>query len=755
MKKQLIIIFLLCLSVKGISQIPFDGSDSYATPPIGFGQSEFENPLINSINREPYGVTSISFPTETEALQVKRSSSSRYRSLNGTWKFKFITDWDNLPSDFMKAETNDDSWDNIPVPSTWEMKGYGDQVYCGQGYEFRPVNPPFVPRKDNHIALYRKTFEVPASWEGQNVLIHFAGVRGAFYLYVNGKKVGYNEDGGTLPAVFDMTPFLKKGKNQLAVQVLRWSDGSYLEDQDHWRFHGITRDVYIESHPDVFIQDFAVITDLDKDYKDAKLRIRPVISSKKTVDVSDWMLEARLYTKEGTPALGVNMSMPVKTITTEKYQQNFSLAKYLEANVKAPLLWSSETPNLYIIVLTLKDHKGNVVEARSSRIGFRKVEFKNKHELCVNGKREYIYGVNRHDHDAWEGKTVPYERMVQDVTLMKRFGFNSVRTSHYPADPAFYDLCDEYGIYVMDEANVETCGADAELSNNEWWLFAQMERVAGMVKRDKNHPSIIFWSLGNESGVGANNAARASWVKDYDPTRLVHFEAYMHNGGSRQYGYGIDFMKTNRPAVNPPEPPAVDVVSTMYPSVEGIIKLATQEGETRPVLMCEYAHAKGNALGNHQEYWNAVKKYPRLIGGYIWDWVDQSVIRKDSVTGKEYFSSLNGTNGLVFADRKIKPAINECKKIYQHIRFDYSNGELTIRNEYNYLPLSTFRFSWKLMAGGELIKKGELTDIEAFPGTSARVKIDTGYSDAGQKGEFILEINACLKENTIWAYKGF
>ena len=253
MKKQLIIIFLLCLSVRGFHKYLLM-VDSYATPPIGFGQSEFENPLINSINREPYGATSISFPTETEALQVKRSSSSRYQSLNGTWKFKFITDWDNLPSDFMKAETNDDSWDNIPVPSTWEMKGYGDQVYCGQGYEFRPVNPPFVPRKDNHIALYRKTFEVPASWEGQNVLIHFAGVRGAFYLYVNGKKVGYNEDGGTLPAVFDMTPFLKKGKNQLAVQVLRWSDGSYLEDQDHWRFHGITRDVYIESRPDVFLR---------------------------------------------------------------------------------------------------------------------------------------------------------------------------------------------------------------------------------------------------------------------------------------------------------------------------------------------------------------------------------------------------------------------------------------------------------------------------------------------------------------------
>lgn len=755
MKKQLIILFLLCLAFSVFSQekpLPANASPAYNTPPIGFGQSEFENPLINSINREPYGATSISFPTGKEALQVKRSASSRYKSLNGTWKFKFITEWENLPADFMKVGLNDSTWDDISVPSTWEMKGYGEQVYCGQGYEFRPINPPFVPRKDNHIALYRKTFEVPASWTGQNVLVHFAGVRGAFYLFVNGEKVGYNEDGGTLPAVFEITSYLKKGENQLSVQMLRWGDGSYLEDQDHWRFHGITRDVYIESRPDVFIQDFAVITDLDKDYKDAKLRIRPVISNKKTVDVSDWMLEVKLYSADGAPALGVDLSMPVETISTEKYQQNFSLAKYLEADIKAPLLWSSETPNLYTIVLTLKDNKGNVIESRSSRIGFRKVEFKGS-ELHVNGKREYIYGVNRHDHDAWEGKTVPYERMVQDVTLMKQFGFNSVRTSHYPADPAFYDLCDEYGIYVMDEANVETCGADAELSNNELWLFAQMERVAGMVKRDKNHPSIIFWSLGNESGVGANNAARASWVKDYDPIRLLHFEAYLHNGGSRQYGYGIDFMKTNRPVVNPPEPPAVDVVSTMYPSVEGIIKLATQEGETRPVLMCEYAHAKGNALGNHQEYWDAVKKYPRLIGGHIWDWVDQSVIRKDTVTGKEYFSSINGTNGLVFADRKIKPAIYECKKIYQHINFDYINGELVIKNEYNYLPLSSFNFSWKLMVDGETIKKGELTNVEALPGTSAKVKIDTGYSE--QIGEVILEVNVYLKEDTLWASKGF
>jgi len=305
----------------------------------------------------------------------------------------------------------------------------------------------------------------------------------------------------------------------------------------------------------------------------------------------------------------------------------------------------------------------------------------------------------------------------------------------------------------MDEANVETCGADAELSNNEMWLFAQIERVAGMVKRDINHPSVIFWSLGNESGVGYNNAARAEWVKDYDPTRPIHFEAYLHNGGSRQYGYGLDFMKTNRPAVNPPEPPTVDMVSTMYPSVEGIIKLATQETEIRPVLMCEYAHAKGNALGNHKEYWDAVKKYPRLIGGYIWDWVDQSIIQKDSLTGKEYFSSMNGTNGLIFADRKVKPALYECKKIYQQINFEYSNNELLIRNEYNYLPLSSFDFSWKLMDNGKIIKEGKLNGIDALPGYVSKAKIDANYS--GQEGEIALEVNAYLKESAVWAPEGF
>lgn len=745
--------FLLLLICNANAQIPFDGLDVYNTKKLDFNHKEYENPLINSINREPYVATSISFSSEIEALKLTRSQSSRHRSLNGKWKFKFIKDWDKLPVDLMSQNINDKSWDNIPVPSTWEALGYGPQVYTGGGYEFRPVNPPFVPRENNHIGIYARDFDIPEVWNNKNIIMNFAGVRGAFYLYINGKKVGYSED-GTLPAMFDISPYLRIGNNRVFVKVLRWSDGSYLEDQDHWRFHGICRDVSLEMRPDVYISDFAVLTELDKNYENALLRIRPVISRSKRVDVAGWNITAKLFDYNGKPFSKVKMTMPVTVFTSEKYQQNYWLAKYMETSVDKPDLWSAETPNLYKMVLTLTDSSGNVIESRSCAVGFRKVEFKNG-QLLVNGKKEYIYGVNRHEHNAWKGKTVPYEDMVRDLKLMKQHGINSVRTSHYPNSPEFYDLCDRYGVYVMDEANVETCGADAEISNNDVWLYAQQERVSGMVKRDKNHPSIIFWSLGNESGVGSNHAARAAWVKDYDPTRPVHFEAYLHNGGSKQYGNGIDFMLTNRPAVYPKEPVAVDMISTMYPSIEGLINLATQKDENRPVLMCEYAHAKGNSLGNHKEYWDVIRKYPRLIGGYIWDWMDQSMVRKDSITGKEYFTSLTATNGLIGADGSVRPSLQECKKIYQSIAFAYDSvsKKLTIKNLYNYVHLSDFNFQWTLKSNGQIIQTTPLKEINIMPGDSISFPIN--YNSGKLSGEVILEINAVLKNETIWAKAGF
>jgi beta-galactosidase len=315
-KKITITVIFPFISIAGFAQIFSDGSENFSTSPLSFDREEYENPLINSVNREPYATTSISFATEKEALQVTRSSSSRYKSLNGQWRFKLLEDRSLFSPDLMATNCDDRSWDTIPVPSTWELLGYGDKVYCGGNYDFRPVNPPFVPRKENHTGLYRTRFEVPDAWN-DNVLIHFEGVRGAFYLYINGNKVGYNEDGGTLPAVFDITPYLVKGENQLSLQVLRWSDGSYLEDQDHWRFHGVCRNVYLETRPDVFIRDFAVFTELNEHYTDARLRIRPTVSSNKTIDVEGWTLEAKLYSTDGQPVHGIAMTIPVSTLTRE------------------------------------------------------------------------------------------------------------------------------------------------------------------------------------------------------------------------------------------------------------------------------------------------------------------------------------------------------------------------------------------------------------------------------------------------------
>ncbi|MGI6313962.1 MAG: glycoside hydrolase family 2 TIM barrel-domain containing protein [Candidatus Cryptobacteroides sp.] len=722
------------------AQIPFDGQENYVTHPLKRNIPEYENPLVSSLGREPYSATSISFPDIERALNIKRDSSPRYYSLNGEWNFSF---YKNLNS------TKPEESSKIAVPSTWEALGYGEQIYCGGGYEFRPVNPPYVPVENNNIGVYHTEFSVPATWNGGDILIHFEGVRGAHYVYINGKEIGYNED-GTLPSVFNITDDIINNEiNKLEVKVLRWSDGSYLEDQDHWRFHGIYRNVYLEWRPKVFISDFFVETRLDDSYSSAILRVRPKISSATTLDVSDWTINASLYTWDNIKVSEITDE--IYKYASEKYQDNYFLGKYIEIPVERPKLWSAETPNLYKLVLSL-EQSGSIVESRSCAVGFRSVEFKGG-ELFVNGKREFIKGVNKHEHNPWNGKTVDEAQIRQDLKLMKQHNFNSVRTSHYPNIPLFYYLCDIYGLYVMNEANVETCGADAELSNNEMWLQCQLERVSGMVRRDKNHPSILFWSLGNESGYGPNHGARAEWVKEYDPNRYIHFEAYLANGGSKQYGYGKDFMLNNRPDVNPSEPAPVDIISTMYPSIEDVIALATQEGESRPVVMCEYAHAKGNSVGNFKEYWEAIRQYPRLIGGYIWDWKDQSMIRKDA-KGKEYFSSLTATNGLLWADQTPKPSILECKKIQQNINFlfDDKTSIITLENLYNYRNLNEFIYKWKLLSDGKQVRDGSFEVASCKPGekTSVHLKISI------PKGtEIVLQVSAILKKDELWANAGF
>lgn len=738
MKKFVAVISLFFTGVAVLSaQIPFDGQENYCTPPVKASMAPNENPLVTSLGREPYSATSISFANMDEALKLRVEKSSRYVSLDGRWKFEFIKDALH-PQDKVVAE--------IDVPSTWEAKGFGEQIYCGGGYEFRPVNPPYTPVLDNNIGVYEREFSVPETWDG-DVLLHFKGIRGAHFVYVNGKEVGYNED-GALPSVFNISKYIcGGGSNTLTVKVLRWSDGSYLEDQDHWRFHGIYRGVYLEMRPKMHISDFYIETCLDENYKDALLRIRPVISADDSKYSRGGSIRASLYDMENN--LVAEIEDDALKYAGEKYQHNYYLGKYLEIPVCSPKLWSAETPNLYKVVLTLS-WNGQVMEYRSSVVGFRKVEFKGG-ELYVNGHREFVKGVNKHEHHPYDGKTVSEEQMVRDISLMKQHNFNSVRTSHYPNDPLFYHLCDIYGLYVMDEANVETCGADAELSNNPLWLFSQMERAAGMVIRDKNHPSVLFWSLGNESGFGPNHSARAAWVKDYDPTRFIHFEAYLANGGSKQYGYGKDFMLANRPAVNPKEPAMVDMISTMYPSVDDVIALATQDFEDRPVIMCEYAHAKGNSVGNFKEYWEAIKTYPRLIGGYIWDWKDQSMVRKDS-KGNEYFTALTATNGLVTAMQELKPGILECKQIQQNIRFNMDGGTLVVANEYIYTNLDQFYFVVDLVDDGKIVQSLSFNDVKCEP--SCSVSLKPSFTKKAS-GESYIRVSARLKNAQLWAPAGY
>lgn len=735
-----ILISALLLTTSVFAQIPFDGQENYVTPYLTWSQEEYQNPLINSVGCEPYTATSISFPDPKSALQIRCERSDRFLSLNGRWSFSF---YENLDSPTPL------STDTIQVPSTWEAVGYGEQIYCGGGYEFAPyVNPPFVPVKDNNVGVYSTRFTVPEEWKDMETLIHFEGIRGAHYIYLNGEKIAYNED-GALPTVVSLDKYLRPGENELTVKVLRWSDGSYLEDQDHWRFHGIYRNVYLECRPYIYIKDFFVETIMTDNYTSGELRIRPNFASSQVKDVEGYTLTAELFTWSDLKV--AEKSDDIYRYASEKYQDNYHLGKYMSIKLAEPRLWSAERPDLYKLVMTLR--KGDkVIESRSCSVGFRDVCFKGG-ELYVNGKREFVRGVNRHEHNPWTGKTITEEQMIHDIIMMKRHNFNSVRTSHYPDCPIFYHLCDVYGLYVMDEANVETCGADAELSNNPMWLPSQMDRVAGMVKRDKNHPSILFWSLGNESGYGPNHSARAAWVKDYDPGRYIHFEAYLANGGSKQYGYGIDFMKTNRPAVNPKEPLAVDMISTMYPSVDGVIELATQDFEDRPVIMCEYAHAKGNSVGNFREYWDAIKKYPRLIGGYIWDWRDQSMVRKD-MNGKEYFTALTATNGLIWPDGRPKPSILECKQIQQYVRFTYdpSGHKLTLYNEYNYRNLNEFTFTWRLLADGKEVQNGSFDVPECLPGECHSYTIPKLKTDGE---EIVFQVSALLKDDELWAGKGF
>ena len=734
------------------------------------------NHYVNGINRLPARATSYSFDDEAKALDGNREAS-RMVSLNGTWKFKLVEDVPQAPLDFFNEGYDVTAWDDIKVPSCWEMQGFGYPIYTNTTYPF-PYRPPYICR-DNPVGSYVRTFTVPQEWKGGRVILHFGGVYSGHQVWVNGKEVGYSED-SCLPSEFDITDLVKEGDNTLAVRVFKWTDGSYLEDADHWRMSGIHREVLLLYQPQVAICDFGVRTKLDSDYKNAALWVRPVIAMDPDADVRNWNVVGRLYDPSGAK-VGDDMMITAAEIYHEKYPQRDNVHyPLLEQKVENPLLWTAETPNLYTLVLSLYDAEGSLVEARSTKVGFREVKISGQ-QFLVNGVPVKLYGVNRHDHSEYGGKSVTREEMEADIRLMKQFNFNSIRTCHYPNDPYIYDLCDKYGLYVMDEANLETHGVGGQISNEPTWVSSFMERATRMVIRDRNHPSVVFWSLGNESGVGPNHAAMAGWIEDYDPTRPIHYEGAqgqpeheLYKPHSRKARIVFTSEKQEVKATkeepkslppiarhdksgNPTDPKFVDLISRMYPRIELLERMALDPNHDRPIYMCEYAHSMGNSTGAMKDYWDLIRKHDNLLGGHIWDWKDQGLARVDANGVKnwgyggdyEKTSDVNSgnfcINGVVAPDCTPKPAMYVCKYVYQPVEFtavDLPSYKIALKNRNFHMSTGRYTYSWVIRDEKTVLQKGTFDAPVLAPGESAEIVIPAKKVTFKPGAVYMLEVYA-------------
>jgi beta-galactosidase/evolved beta-galactosidase subunit alpha len=713
---------------------------------------DWENPDLLHRNRlEPHAHL-VPFPDEGLATSRDRGLSPRFRLLNGTWRFAFAPAPELAPEGFEKPDLDDaDSpWVGIEVPMSWQMAGHGRPWYTCARYPF-PVDPPRVPN-ENPTGCYRRRFDLPEAWAGMRVHLTFDGVDSAFHVWVNGAAAGFSK-GSRLSAEFDITDLVRPGVNMLAVRVCQWSDGSYVEDQDMWWLSGIFRDVYLTARPAVHVRSFAVRTELGGSprrpaglHVDISVRNDSGENAKRSV-------EAHLLDASGNPASG---DWPRAAVTVARGDE---AAVVLERSVDDALSWTAETPNLYTLVLALRDPGGAVTETVSCRVGFRTVEVK-EGNILVNGKRIVLKGVNRHDHHPRLGKTVPWDCMVQDVLLMKRHNINTVRTSHYPNDPRFYDLCDEHGLYVIEETDLETHGfADvgnwSRLSDDPAWEKAYVDRMVRMVERDRNHPSVIMWSLGNESGFGRNHRAMAEAARRQDPTRLIHYEG----------DYGLEI---------------VDVFSLMYPHLDkveaigegrkkitsGPFELAPEQYRDKPFIMCEYAHAMGNGPGGLTEYWDTIYRHKRLQGGCVWDWIDQALWKEDSgfyAYGGDFGDVPNdGTficNGLVFPDRRPSPALAEYKKVIEPVQVevvDASAGKVRVTNRWDFLDLAGLELVWTASRDGETVAEGTQKMPRVAPGKSRVVDVPWQKSapEAPPGVETLLTLSFRLVRSTSWADAG-
>lgn len=684
-----------------------------------------------------------------EAARNKQQSEFQ-QSLNGQWLFQLFPQPEKVPSDCIELDFDDSSWPNITVPSNWQLQGYDKPIYTNIKYPFTD-NAPFVP-KDNPTGIYRSSFELPTAWQGRKQTITFDGVNSAFHLWCNGVWVGYSQD-SRLASEFDISDYLVAGKNQLTVMVLRWSDGSYLEDQDMWWLSGIFRDVTLLSKPKVGIKDVTICTDLDACFNHAVLRISTQLSEQN----QSYKVQVQLFDAQSNSVISPLLASFGEQIVDEKGGVK-DLAKHSIA-VQSPHKWSAESPYLYRVVVALLNSDGEVVDSEAYQVGFRVVEISDG-QLKLNGKALLIRGVNRHEHHPEKGHAISYQDMLTDIKLLKQNNFNAVRTAHYPNHPKWYELCDEYGLYVVDEANIETHGQFpmSRLSNDLSWLNAYMRRMTRMVERDKNHPSIIIWSLGNESGIGHNHYAMYQWTKLKDPTRPVQYEG----GGANTAATDIIVPMYARVNEDVLLPNAADVVPKF-----SIKKWLSMPNEQRPLILCEYAHAMGNSLGSFNKYWQAFRDYPRLQGGFIWDWVDQGLTKTDDnglsfwAYGGDFGDQINDRqfciNGLMFPDRTPHPDLFEVKKaqqFYQFTKVESDQVSINISSENLFTDSVGETLCWTITEDGYVIESGEMPlQIKA---NSLQVLTLLETYPAKKVGcDYFLNIEVLLAQDKAWADKGF
>ncbi len=738
--------------------------------------------MVFEQNKLPARVPSYSYESVQDALNADRELS-RMKSLNGAWMFNFVEKDELRPTEFMDKDFNGGSeWAEIDVPSSWELKGYGQPIYTNITYPFtpnildpnlkydwrgpQPPIPPYIYR-DNPVGSYYRDFVVDEDWKDDDIVMHFGGVTSAFYLWINGQKVGYSQ-GSCLASEFDITKYLVDGRNRVAVQVFRWSDGSYLEDQDMWRLSGIHREVMLLAQPKISIKDVDVRTELDANYQNGKLKIRPKLwMTGDDKALNGWTISAQLYDAENNAVLSEDLSCDVKTIFLERYpQRDIPKFAFMEADIEMPNKWTAETPYLYTLVLSMIDADGEVVESRSQKLGFRTVEFDKDNALLINGKSVEIIGVNRHDHSPVNGKALTREEMEEDIKLLKRFNFNSVRTSHYPNDPYFLELCDKYGLYVMDEANIETHHLGGYLANTPSWVGSMMARIVRMVERDKNHPSIISWSLGNESGTGPIFAAAAGWIRDFDPSRFIHYEGAQGDPTHPDYIEGASGNQRSLTYANPDDPAFVDVISRMYPELSQIVAQSESPYIDRPIIMCEYMHAMGNSMGGLGDYWDEIRARKDLIGGYIWDMIDQG-LAKEGPDGKIFYAyggDFGDTpndqnfcmNGVFASDRTPNPHAWEAKYVFQPVEISYvGDNKVRMLNRLFHTSLEQYDIQWELYKDGEQIQSGSIAPQNISAGDAEIVEIPFKMPKLDTDKEYWLRVSLHEKDDKFWCEKGY